>query len=31
VELALQAAYDLKTAEREIRGRLRAMRPLAHA
>ena len=29
--LNLQAAYDLKTAEREIRGRLRAMRPLAHA
>ncbi len=29
--LNLQAAYDLKTAEQEIRGRLRAMRPLAHA
>lgn len=27
--LNLQAAYDLKTAEPEIRGRLRAMRPLA--
>lgn len=27
----LQAAYDLKTAEREIRGRLPTMRPLAHA
>ncbi|MGB7541571.1 MAG: HigA family addiction module antitoxin [Burkholderiales bacterium] len=29
--LNLQAAYDLKTAEQEMRGRLRAMRPLAHA
>ena len=29
--LNLQAAYDLKTAERGIRGRLRAVRPLAHA
>lgn len=29
--LNLQAAYDLKTAEREIRGRLRALRPLASA
>jgi antitoxin HigA-1 len=29
--LNLQAAYDLKTAEREIRGRLRALRPLAPA
>ena len=29
--LNLQAAYDLKIAEQEIRGRLRAMRPLAHA
>jgi addiction module HigA family antidote len=29
--LNLQAAYDLKTAEQEIHGRLRAMRPLAHA
>ena len=29
--LNLQAAYDLKTAEREIRSRLRTMRPLAHA
>ncbi|MGC2518275.1 MAG: HigA family addiction module antitoxin [Burkholderiales bacterium] len=29
--LNLQAACDLKTAEQEIRGRLRAMRPLAHA
>ena len=27
--LNLQAAYDLKTAEREIRGRLRTLRPLA--
>ena len=29
--LNLQAAYDLKIAEQEIRSRLRAMRPLAHA
>jgi len=29
--LNLQAAYDLKTAERAIGGRLRAVRPLAHA
>jgi len=29
--LDLQAAYDLKIAEQEIRGRLRVMRPLAHA
>lgn len=29
--LNLQAAYDLKTAEREIRGRLRALRPLVPA
>lgn len=29
--LNLQAAYDLKTAERAIRNRLRAVRPLAHA
>ena len=29
--LNLQAAYDLKIAEQEIQGRLRAMRPLAHA
>jgi addiction module HigA family antidote len=29
--LNLQAAYDLKTAEQGIRGRLRTMRPLAHA
>lgn len=29
--LNLQAAYDLKIAEQEIRGRLRAMRPLAPA
>jgi len=29
--LNLQSAYDLKTAEREIRGRLKAVRPLAHA
>jgi len=29
--LNFQAAYDLKTAEQEIRGRLRAMRPLAPA
>jgi len=29
--LNLQAAYDLKTTGQEIRGRLRAMRPLAHA
>lgn len=29
--LNLQAAYDLKTAERTIGGRLRAVRPLAHA
>lgn len=29
--LNLQAAYDLKTAEREIGGRLRAVRPLVHA
>ena len=27
--LNLQAAYDLKIAEREIRGRLRTLRPLA--
>lgn len=29
--LNLQSAYDLKTAEREIRSRLKAVRPLAHA
>jgi len=29
--LNLQAAYDLKTAEREIRGQLRSVRRLAHA
>ena len=29
--LNLQAAYDLKTAEREIRARLRALRPLVPA
>jgi antitoxin HigA-1 len=29
--LNLQAAFDLKTAEQEIRGRLRTMRPLVHA
>jgi len=29
--LNLQAAFDLKIAEQEIRSRLRAMRPLAHA
>jgi plasmid maintenance system antidote protein VapI len=29
--LNLQAAYDLKTAERTISGQLRAVRPLAHA
>ena len=29
--LNLRAAYDLKIAEQEIRSRLRAMRPLAHA
>ena len=29
--LNLQSAYDLKTAEREIGGRLRTVRPLAHA
>jgi len=29
--LNLQSAYDLKTAEQEIRSRLRTMRPLAHA
>lgn len=29
--LNLQADFDLKTAEKEIRGRLRAVRPLAHA
>jgi len=29
--LNLQAAYDLKTAERTISGRLRAVRPLVHA
>ena len=28
--LNLQAAYDLKTAEHEMRNRLRAMRPLVH-
>ena len=27
----LQAAYDLKTAEKAIKGRLIAVRPLAHA
>ena len=27
----LQAAYDLKTAERGMKGRLRDVRPLAHA
>ena len=29
--LNLQAGYDLKTIEQGIRGRLRAVRPLAHA
>ena len=29
--LNLQSDYDLKTAQREIGGRLRAVRPLAHA
>ncbi len=29
--LNLQAAYDLKTAQRTIRARLRSVRPLAHA
>ena len=29
--LNLQAAYDLKTAQRAIRARLRGVRPLAHA
>lgn len=29
--LNLQAAYDLKTVEREIAGRLRGVRKLAHA
>jgi addiction module HigA family antidote len=29
--LNLQAAYDLKTAERVMKGRLRGVRPLAHA
>lgn len=29
--LNLQATYDLKTAERAIAGRLRTVRPLAHA
>ncbi|OGA44771.1 MAG: addiction module antidote protein, HigA family [Betaproteobacteria bacterium RIFCSPLOWO2_12_FULL_62_58] len=29
--LNLQSAYDLKTAEQEIGGRLRAVHPLAHA
>lgn len=29
--LNLQSAYDLKTAELEIGGRLRTVRPLAHA
>lgn len=29
--LNLQSAYDLKTAEREFGGRLRTVRPLAHA
>lgn len=29
--LNLQAAYDLKTAQKEIGGRLHAVRPLAHA
>ena len=29
--LNLQAAYDLKTAEREIRSQLRSVRRLAHA
>src|SRR3990172_6386749 len=29
--LYLQSAYDLKTAERGFRGRLRAVRPLARA
>jgi addiction module HigA family antidote len=29
--LNLQSDYDLKTAEREIGNRLRAVRPLAHA
>ena len=28
--LNLQAAYDLKTAERAMKGRLRVVRPLAH-
>jgi len=29
--LNLQATYDLKTAQKEIGGRLRAVRPLEHA
>jgi len=29
--LNLQAGYDLKTAERIMKGRLRGVRPLAHA
>ena len=29
--LNLQAAYDLKTAERTMKARLRGVRPLAHA
>ena len=29
--LNLQAAYDVKTAERGMKGRLRDVRPLAHA
>jgi plasmid maintenance system antidote protein VapI len=29
--LNLQAAYDLKTAERAMKDRLRVVRPLAHA
>jgi len=29
--LSLQATYDLKAAERAIAGRLRTVRPLAHA
>ena len=29
--LNLQAAFDLKTAQKEIGGRLRAVRPLEHA
>jgi addiction module HigA family antidote len=29
--LNLQAGYDLKTAQKEIGGRLRAVRPLEHA